>query len=1048
MGFFNRLLIAFAITVSSYVSTTAQSVYYPADASQLLKSTAEDLAMLLQKAQAGSTFNIQPYTNTPGSGIILKYDSSITGNQFCKVQSDGLGKIIFAAAEDNGLNYGVYQYLQNIGYRFYQPGTIWESIPSLSSPYKKIDTIYLCKFKYLGWFISGGHNVWAMDNNNSYYWDKYNGAEGHQWALYMRRNNMTGSNGFGGHRDDILTDEYVATLHNNPCYVAPYNGSRAATRLSVPDVNNTAAMQLWSSEIEKKYTQFKNTIFGNAPVYANYIRNFNTVYGSIGIEVPDGAHFANSIDNGGCGTADYATESDQHFVLANYTATTIGTMYPEKRFQLYAYDGHADIPTSKINISNNIDVQVVPTAFQSETSPKGLLNRWYKLSKNISEYHYLNLPQWSGETPSFYLDDLKTTIERIKEKNSQGIVWEASAAKFASLPFLLAANISLQQNKSIDSALHEFCTANFENGAGTVYTLLQCWGNDKTMTLTNGVLDNKYKLPYYYQLVLQAVIETQQAPVIVQERLNELKAYLHYMQLFYDWAFDQRLPIAKADKAAALCLYLAKINKMQLVNSYFLIQDVVWKYKDTDAIHTRFNPYTGTAYLQGGLAQITAAEINANFAADCAIHNSTVTQFSFQDAVAIKTQFDRCNMEPLEKISVKINYTQGKDYGTKCEYYFIATAAGSFSIKYKPRNDIADKSYINFTVEAINETLGIIKDHSIVNNNAAGILYISVPAAGTYKLSILTKYKTAADIVINTNGNYFYKNGPYLGNTIENYRGDLLSLPGYFYVPENISKIYFSLNNSYSSSDGFATPATVSGLFNFKDNNNHLIEPKVASSGDSALFYLEVPQGSAGSFWQSFKMEQLRLCFSNITNIQWYARRKACTVADFKATIKKIAGECITQLTTSSNSNYLRWEVYDALKWYSFSNTSTIDLPNYISPNAIVTLISNGNCLVTKRIGDDVEYLHQKTSCATGAAPEIASVKLVVYPNPSSGIFKCLQDGEPVLAEEIKICNTAGARMAAFKNTQIFNISQLPAGIYIYSILIKQMIYTGKLIKL
>ena len=37
-----------------------------------------------------------------------------------------------------------------------------------------------------------------------------------------------------------------------------------------------------------------------------------------------------------------------------------------------------DVPSSNIIINKNIDVQVVATAFQSETSAIGLLNRWYK----------------------------------------------------------------------------------------------------------------------------------------------------------------------------------------------------------------------------------------------------------------------------------------------------------------------------------------------------------------------------------------------------------------------------------------------------------------------------------------------------------------------------------------------------------------------------------------------------------------------------------------------------------------------------------------------
>ncbi len=1042
-----RYLLITTVCLSAFLPVNAQAIYYPAGASDLLKSTADDMAMLLQQAVTGSHFTTQPYTSLPANGIIFVYDDAVAANQDCKVQSDGIGVIKFSAPQDNGLNFGIYQYLQQLGFRFYQPGTIWEVIPSLTSPYKKTDTLYSCQFNYKNWFISGGHNTWAMDKNNAYSWDTYFGDIGHQWALYQRRNNMAGGNRFAGHRGDILTSSYLATLQNNPCYVAPYNGSRQATTQSVPDINNIPAMQFWSAAIEKQYTQFKNTIFGNPGMYSNHYHNFNYNYSAIGIEVPDGAHWANSKENSGCINMDFTKESDQQFTLANYTASAINAVYPGKRFQVYAYDGHADIPSSKIKINDNIDIQVVPTAFQSETSAKGLLNRWYNRSKKIAEYHYLNLPQWSGETPSFNLDDLKTTIQRLKEKQSLGIVWEASPAKFASLPYLFAANAALKDNAGVDSLLQEFCNTMFENGAGTIYQLLQYWSNEKTVTVTDGIQDNNYKLPLYFQLLNRAVQETQQSPAIVKERINELKAYLHYMLLYYDWSFDQRSNKSKADKAGLLCLYLAKISRLQLVNSYFLISDLISRYEVTDNMYIKYNATNGTAYQDGTLPLVTAEEINSNFINDLAAQTGTINRYEFKDAVQIKNLFETNNLEPVEKITVKINYTQGKDYGTRAEFYILANGAGSISIKYSPHFDMPGKGYINFTVEATGKSLGIIKDFSIDNNSGPGIIYVPLPSSGTYKLSVVSKYQSAADLVITTNGNYFYKNGPYLGNTIENYRGDLLSMPGYFYIPAGINKIYFSLNNSNPGGAGFATPDMVSKAFSFKDNQKNAVEPQLASAADSALFYLDVPTGKDGSFWQSFKMEQYRLCFANTSNLYWYARRRPCSMVNFTAEIKEGPAGCMTILRSTGSSNNLQWKVYDAQKWYYYEKVTEIELPGIISPNAIVTISSSADCFTTKRIGDDLQYLKQKTACATGAPIAADVVKTILYPNPGNGIFRCRLNDDPVLAENITIYNTSGLRVADFTNTQEFNITNLPGGIYFYTILINKVSFKGRLVK-
>ena len=187
---FIRCCLTTAVLVLCMSCAQAQTVYYPQGSSQLLKSTAEDAAMLLQKAIRNSQFNVQPYSSLPSSGIIFIYDQTITDNQACRVESDGAGFIRLSASQDNGLCYGIYQYLYTLGFRFYQPGTIWETIPSLGSAFKKTDSIFTNSYKYKTWFISGGQNYWAMDNSTTYSWDNYRGNNGHSWALYQRRNGM------------------------------------------------------------------------------------------------------------------------------------------------------------------------------------------------------------------------------------------------------------------------------------------------------------------------------------------------------------------------------------------------------------------------------------------------------------------------------------------------------------------------------------------------------------------------------------------------------------------------------------------------------------------------------------------------------------------------------------------------------------------------------------------------------------------------------------------------------------------------------------------
>ena len=1048
MAFIRNCIFGAVIFFCIVTNAKAQTVYYPALSSLLLKATADDAAMLFEKAIAGSRFTKQAYSSMPTTGIIFVYDSSITDNQACKVESNGSGYIKFTAAQDNGLHFGLYQYLHLLGYRFYQPGSIWEITPNLTSAFIKLDTVFNTAYKYKTWFVSGGHRRWIMDNNTTYDWDSYNGENGHNWALYQRRNGMLGSSGFRGHRGDLMSGTYMTTLQNNPCYVANYNGARQASINSVPDIFNSAATGLWASTIEQKYIQGKNNILNNAALYVNAYRNFDYGNKYIGIEVPDGAKWGNSKENEVCSSRDYPKESDQQFTLANITAEKILASNPSARFQLYAYSSHADVPSANITINKNIDIQVIPTVYQMESSTNGLRNRWYNKSSNISEYQYLNLSGWSGETPSFNWSELKASLQIAKDKKSQGIFWEASPAKFGSLPYLLAANNNLVSGLSVDSTLHEFCNNMFAGAAETIYTMMQFWGDAKTSP-------NKYKMQLYLQLMNTAVQQTQSAPELIKQRLRELKAYLHHMVLYYNLSYDDRQKASKEDKDAAQCIYLAKANKMQIVNSYYMISVIVSKYATTTDFYVKYNIVNGTAYQNGALSLLTAAEIDANFSDDLKNYGSSIADFKTLEATDIKPAFAPANLAPLPVIKTSIGYTNGANYYGKTTFNIIATSAGSFNIAYTPTFNMPGKGYINFVVESVDNALQVVKDFNLDNTAAAGTLQVQLPAAGRYMLSIVSKYKSSVELTITTNGNYFYKEGAFLGNKIENYRTDLTSLPGYFYIPSGISKLYCTVNNSFSNGK-YADAATIGKTFNIKDNNGNTVMPRFVTPQDSSLFYFDIPTTAAGTFWQATNMAQYNLQFVNISNVLWYAQHKACTGSNIGVSIINDKGICTTRISTSTAAANLFWEVTDLGSTYKYSNQAVLDLPSSISPNAIISLTNAGGCVTTKTLKTDAAYLRDKQACASAAPIGSAGISInstvtavpVLYPNPSNGVFNYIQNGSSEMADDITIFTTQGAKVGSFKNVRQFNISTAAAGIYIYQITKAGTVYKGKLVKL
>ncbi|MDB5203208.1 MAG: hypothetical protein JWQ27_2617 [Ferruginibacter sp.] len=1044
---FIRYWIIYTVYLCLFLqSSIAQTVAYPVASSELLKSTAKDVAAQLQKSIPGSIFITQAYTSVPATGIVLIYDSSITDNQACRVSGRN-NQLVFTAAEDNGLVFGLYQYLAGKGFKFYQPGTIWEKIPALITPYATIDTVYSSSFKYKSWGISGGHNRWIMDNGNNAPWDIYFGDNGYNWALYQRRNGMLGAYRYGGHRDDISTNAtYVDQLKNNPCFVANYNGSRIAVQQSVPDVNNQAAMGLWSSSIQQKFQQYSTAVMGNTLANVNLYRNFSYNQKLLSIEVPDGAQWGNTNDQS-CGNGMYSSPADQHFTLANFTAARIRTTNPGKKFQVYAYSAHAGVPSPNISIDSFIDVQVVPTAFQNETTPKALVNRWAS-RKKISEYHYYNIGQWGGETPVSSRSELSNTVQRAIENKTDGIFWEASPAKFASLPFLKAANDAMLNAGTVDGNLRQFCLDMFGAAAPAVNKLLLQWSDDEVITSGAYINDNKYKLPYYYALLSDAVQQVSATDTLLQKRLRELKAYCHYMRLYYEWAYDTRVDDLKKDKAAALCIYLAKINRMQLVNSYIMIGAVTTKYEPTDPFYIAYNKFTGTAYDNGNLPLITDLEIDQAYTNDRNSLLASIPAYNIQGSETILAKLDNANIIPLSKISVALSYGNSTNSSNKTEFFIRATQAGSFTVQYTPKYNMEGKGFINFVVEMPAATLGILKDLTLTNREGAGSFSVNLPAAGVYKLSVITKFQTGLNLDILTGNHIFYKNTAFLGTPTENYRANLESLPGYFFAPAGLNKIYLSLNNSLSGGD-FLSQKKISDAFMFKDAFGNRVEPKLANSADSTLYYLDIPEAQQGNFWQVFKMENYRLCFANINNLLVYGKRKDCAAADFKLSFKKLGGNCITHLTAVGKP--VKWELYDNGRQMNFGAEKEIDLPDYISPNAMISLFTADNCSVTKRLGDMDNYLALKQDCGGAAAPTTSPMKetaVVFYPNPGPGIYKIGSSSSMAVATDLQIMNAQGTLMSKTSNVSGVDISRFAAGIFTYKMTLDGKVYTGKLVKL
>ena len=78
--------------------------------------------------------------------------------------------------------------------------------------------------------------------------------------------------------------------------------------------------------------------------------------------------------------------------------------------------------------------------------------------------------------------------------------------------------------------------------------------------------------------------------------------------------------------------------------------------------------------------------------------------------------------------------------------------------------------------------------------------------------------------------------------------------------------------------------------------------------------------------------------------------------------------------------------------------------------------------------------------------PEVAS-GTVVYPNPSNGVFNFKKNSAPVVLNKINVYESQGKKIIDATNTSSINLSDLPAGVYIFSAQKENEIIKGELIK-
>ena len=239
------------------------------------------------------------------------------------------------------------------------------------------------------------------------------------WQLWQKRNGFGAAFSLAGHVGETFNLANAAILAQNPSWTATpimKNGKvDVSTKLNY---FNAEAVDFFTDWVLKKYTNPKYT---PPPVF---------IPDMVSIEPADGGNYmtGSSVING----TPLNTVSDQVFFAANEAAKKLDKLFPNKPnigVNLYAYSGHADVPSFPLN--KRVFVQLIPYQFQTVSFGPAFIKRWTQKTSNFGLYDYFRYPDANWDIPKGVpLDELMKRAIYGKQQGSKGTTYETSYSKF------------------------------------------------------------------------------------------------------------------------------------------------------------------------------------------------------------------------------------------------------------------------------------------------------------------------------------------------------------------------------------------------------------------------------------------------------------------------------------------------------------------------------------------------------------------------------------------------------------------------------------------
>lgn len=752
-------------SVQSKESSITRYIYIPSGADKSVAEAAEDMAYWLGRA-GGGNYLVRKYDAVPDNGIrLVDYKkvnlpnvqlAEMTGNgQAFHLLANNVHDVRITGSGTNSFINGIYNFMHELGFRWYMPGENWTIVPRLPESFQ-FNKLVKPDFRNRFYFGSGGLTaIPGVDPDDTYSKD---------YLLWNKRN-LWNNVDFPtkGHSGTAFYAENKAVLDQNPSWFC----DGKVNRYGWIDVNKRPAVDLFISWAKK---QVKPT----------------DRFPSIGVDPADGSGGPNDCLPAGHKTI--KTYSDKYFWLANQVAESLTRDQAGTRVQLYAYNNHAAPPG--IDIHQNVFPVIIPYAYQNVTSPEGFIDLWTKKLKGreMGIYDYWNITQWSKGIPQFDLYQLPQRIKKWKASKITSVQIEGTYGKGPVGHMMwLASQLLWDADQDFEKLYETFLGDCFGAAAPDIRNMYDRWSKNYV-----GAIEPSQAL---YDLNRAA--SKVKDPVIIS-RINELKAYVHYLNLYEDH-------LAKNSGASyeALVNYTLGIHHLRLVHTSALVN----LYLPLPKGYTRETDKNVQKQKFSSIRKITDASIQANF------NNGLRT--AIPEVKMSKVQIDISALKPVPN-SKKV--ASAKYINNTNRYGFVMKESGKLVIKVgstresnmyvlNSNNDTLYKKAMKADKESF---------ETFTFNLNKGQYYLLLGENG------FTRVEFPSNIVFTTSDNWY----------------DNASYPNlYFYIPRDVDEVvYWDMHGPGLNGKGF-----------WIDPEGNKIQAVKLRDG---IYKIPVPEKHKGKAWQ------------------------------------------------------------------------------------------------------------------------------------------------------------------------------------------------------